>query len=287
MYNSAVQSSVAALIMFANADFDEGDGSGDFIQEEFVPLMKLDHLFVEDPENRYNVCASNPCQNGAECVNTEDMQFSCDCSGNYFGKLCDQKMNPEFEWITTWPNGGQIHINLPTAMANGHKRLTIVFPSGCLLSSVEVWHACLVGPLTNITEQMIMIQQIGWDNNHDFVGVTFEALNSDAMKECLKTDNFAHALSDAESDPDECVKRIQDTTKHPTYTEPSNTAVVNINQVVEYAGIEGMLSKFGVSITVIQNEKSMNGNASEDLVTVLGLLPGESSMVQWVSRWGV
>ena len=47
-------------------------------------------------------CASNPCQNGAECV--DDINgFSCSCAAGFTGELCDYgrksdaNMNAQFE----------------------------------------------------------------------------------------------------------------------------------------------------------------------------------------------
>lgn len=38
----------------------------------------------------FNICSSNPCQNGAECHNVGDTNFTCECTQGFLGPLCDQ-----------------------------------------------------------------------------------------------------------------------------------------------------------------------------------------------------
>ena len=40
----------------------------------------------------YNECTSNPCMNGATCLNGED-QFECLCAAGYDGAVCDIDVN--------------------------------------------------------------------------------------------------------------------------------------------------------------------------------------------------
>ena len=40
-------------------------------------------------ENNIDDCASNPCQNGGQCMDLVN-DFQCSCPGNFSGKTCDQ-----------------------------------------------------------------------------------------------------------------------------------------------------------------------------------------------------
>lgn len=51
------------------------------------PPASSDH-FVQ-----FNVCSSNPCQNGAVCHNLGENNFTCDCKRGFSGHVCGQQYN--------------------------------------------------------------------------------------------------------------------------------------------------------------------------------------------------
>ena len=53
----------------------------DFLIQMKIILKMISRLDIDE-------CASNPCHNGAECVD-DDNGFSCSCAAGFTGELCD------------------------------------------------------------------------------------------------------------------------------------------------------------------------------------------------------
>lgn len=45
-----------------------------------------------NPTDEYRACSSNPCVHGSTCVDLPSSTFTCLCTANYTGQLCDQKI---------------------------------------------------------------------------------------------------------------------------------------------------------------------------------------------------
>ena len=61
------------------------------------------HLSFTDP------CESSPCKNGGKC-NSENGEWKCDCTSQYFGLNCENERNP-CQYIKCL-NGGTCHPTL-------------------------------------------------------------------------------------------------------------------------------------------------------------------------------
>ncbi|XP_063956327.1 fibropellin-1-like isoform X1 [Lytechinus pictus] len=57
--------------------------------------------------NRPDLCANLPCQNGGVCTNTVDGSFTCNCTSNWTGRVCDTEVKPDACSSSPCMNGGQ------------------------------------------------------------------------------------------------------------------------------------------------------------------------------------
>lgn len=94
------------------------------------------------------------------------------------------------EWMTTWETGAQVHIHLPTEMSFQGKRLKIVWPPACPITLVKVWNTCILPVQSSITDATMMFERVSWQNNLDFIGMTFEFKSDAYYRSCIKTKDF-------------------------------------------------------------------------------------------------
>nr|XP_039250714.1 uncharacterized protein LOC120328324 isoform X2 [Styela clava] len=274
LYNAAFQSTLAGLIMFNDGEMESsGAGSGSIWETGDLDSTSLRKIFADsDIEYFFDACISNPCQNGGECINTVDMNFECICEENTYGTLCENKLNPEIEWVSTWPDGAQVHIHLPSKMYEGRKQLHLIFPSDCPLVLVEVWHTCLVPSISSLADRTIVMQQFGWQTNQKFLGIKFEIANPDFMQSCFKTSNFRFKISDQEiPNSPLCTKSIPEVDLS-TSTTTAKPVYETIKPLKEDRNIDGNTIFEEKVLPTILAEKRVPDGADDEIFT-------------WVNRW--
>lgn len=79
------------------------------IHTVFNPHLKLCDLTTEMPA----LCKSNPCLNGAKCVEVSDVQFRCECPLGFSGQTCDK-----FDTCSTSQPCGQDGVCLSFALGS-------------------------------------------------------------------------------------------------------------------------------------------------------------------------